>query len=97
MYEHLGRRPELLGHVFYDFQTSPLKLLVLDRDQNNEGFDPTSNGTVPNMTDPVGPPSDPHEWPVDPIPTPACSQDPFATANKCDGIDCLSNANCASL
>ena len=65
MYDHLGRRPELLGHVFYDFETSPLNLLVLDRDQN-EAFDPTSNGTVPNMTDPVGPPSDPHDWPSEP-------------------------------
>jgi hypothetical protein len=31
MYGHLGQRPELLGHVFYDFFTSPLDLLVLDR------------------------------------------------------------------
>ena len=59
MYSHLGRRAELLGHIFYDFFTSPLDLMVTDR---NSEFDPTSNHTVPNMTDPVGPP-DPHNQP----------------------------------
>jgi hypothetical protein len=53
MYGHLGRKTEVLGHVFYDFYTSPLDLLVLDRKPT---FDPTDNHTVPNKTDPVGPP-----------------------------------------
>jgi hypothetical protein len=60
MIGHLGRKAEVLGHVFYDFGTSPLDLLILDRP---ETFDPTSNHTVPNKTEPIGP-DQPHPHPA---------------------------------
>ena len=37
----------MLGHVFYDFFTSPLDLLVLDRPAS---LDPTENHTISNKT-----------------------------------------------
>ena len=60
MYSHLGKRAQMLGHVFYDFYTSPLDLLVSDK---IEDFDPTDNHTVPNKTDPVEPVPNPHDKP----------------------------------
>ena len=49
MYSHLGSRAQVLGHIFYDFDTSPLDLLVLDR---TNAFDPTDNHTSSNKTEP---------------------------------------------
>lgn len=49
MYSHLGSRAQVLGHIFYDFDTSPLDLLVLDR---TNAFDPTDNHTASNKTEP---------------------------------------------
>lgn len=60
MFDHLGRRAEIFGHVFYDFHTSPLEILQDDRINY---FDPTDNHTKPNGTDPVGPPPGPHGKP----------------------------------
>ena len=48
MYSHLGRRAQLLGHVLYDFDTSPLEILVEDRKPKN---DPTDGHIKPNQTD----------------------------------------------
>ena len=56
MYSHLGRKSEMLGHIFYDFNTSPLDLLVMDQRIS----DPTNGHVVPNKTEPVGPPPEPH-------------------------------------
>jgi len=52
-YNHLGRKAELLGHIFYDFDTSLLDIMV---DDWKPTFDPTENHTLPNYTDPVNPP-----------------------------------------
>ncbi len=49
----MGRRPELFGHIFYDFETSLLDIMVEDWKPT---FDPTENHTLPNFTDPVNPP-----------------------------------------
>jgi Glycosyl hydrolases family 38 N-terminal domain len=51
-YKHLGRRTELLGHIFYDFDTSLLEILV---DDWQPTFDPTENHTIPNNTEPNRP------------------------------------------
>lgn len=49
MFGHLGKKTEVLGHVLYDFNTSPLDLLQLDR---KETEDPSDNHVHPNKTDP---------------------------------------------
>ena len=55
MYSHLARRAELLGHVFYDFYTSPLDILVEDFSPT---FDPSIGHTRPGPPKkPVAPPS----------------------------------------
>lgn len=61
MYAHLGRKTEILSHVFYDFETSPLDLLIAD--DHRPHWDPSGNHTIPNKTDPVGPPPEPHQRP----------------------------------
>lgn len=40
MFSHLGRKTEVLAHIFYDFFKSPLDLVVLDS-ATNDDFDPT--------------------------------------------------------
>ena len=55
-YSHLGRRTELFGHIFYDFDTSLLDILV---DDYIPSYDPTDDHIEPNMTDPVNPPKAP--------------------------------------
>jgi hypothetical protein len=53
MYDHLARRAEVFGHIFYDFYTSPLDIMVEDFKQS---FDPTSGNVKPGPPKPVGPP-----------------------------------------
>ena len=38
----------MLGHIIYDFNTSPLDLVVLDRPID---YDPTDGGITPNKTE----------------------------------------------
>jgi hypothetical protein len=49
MFLNLGRKTELMGHFIYDFNTSPLDLLVLDRKIDE---DPSDGHIHPNKTDP---------------------------------------------
>ena len=52
MYGHLGRKAEMLGHVLYDFWTSPLDLIIKDSKQE---YDPSFNHTEHNSTRPEPP------------------------------------------
>lgn len=36
MYAHLGRKTEILGHVFYDFYKSPLDMMIHDEKQSTD-------------------------------------------------------------
>jgi Glycosyl hydrolases family 38 N-terminal domain len=53
MYDHLGRRAEVFGHVFYDFFTSPLDILTEDF---KPSFDPTQGHVKPGPPKPWVPP-----------------------------------------
>jgi len=46
-YAHLGRKTEMMGHIIYDFNTSPMDLLVMDSKD-----DPSDGHIKPNKTDP---------------------------------------------
>ena len=55
MYSHLGRKTEVFGHIFYDFYTSPLDIMVEDF---KETFDPTDGHIRPGPPKPFKPPTD---------------------------------------
>ena len=70
MYSHLARRAELLGHVFYDFYTSPLDILL---DDFTPSFDPSSGHLRPGPPKKPVPP--PHAFNLQANSTPEIDQD----------------------